>query len=217
MKVHDRFLLFVYCGLLFTAGVVFGFLFGDGFRVKVVDYIGVLSGLATIAAAITAVKALNAWHSQFKHSKKYEVALRFRDSLDRGFCDNNYVISLLNYKRAQYAPKNNNDLTGVTGLKEKKDAAHEAWIAQGFKVENAWRDLEMLMSESDQKFFECTPPKVRNYVYSVCVEIYKIADSYSTEEVGDLYFRVDKYCGEIRSMHCALDKSVGLLLRSLVN
>ena len=93
----ERWLLPTYCLLLFAAGCIFGFIFTKDGQIGLVSFLGAMSSLATVGAAITAVAALNSWKAQFQLQKKYDAVISVRAFLHEASHPLIYLSSLSNH------------------------------------------------------------------------------------------------------------------------
>jgi len=214
MNRVNIFVMVFYCCILFSAGVVFGFLFTSNGQINFVTFLSALSSLATVTAAMAAVYALRAWHAQFKHSEKYKAVLRFRESLDRG----DSAIALLRAVSQHVEEKNTRThRASLADLMAIRNAANQLWIKQSFKVEQAWNDLERLMSATEIRKFSDSPDQLENCVRDFVVHLDYVTSDGASVNILELSTGTQSFCSKIRDRNIALKESANFVLKDLMS
>lgn len=206
-------MMVVYCSLLFAAGIVFGFLFSGNGQIQFVTYLGAISSLATIAAAIAAVSALQAWHAQFKHSEKYKAVLKFKESLDRGESACALIRAVFQHVEEQNVRTYRASLSDLQGI---RSAANQAWIKQSYKVEQAWNDLERLMSAGEIRKFSYSPDQLENHVVNFITHLDNVTFDRASVDICKLSEETQVFSSKIRDGNVALMESANVALKDLM-
>lgn len=207
-------LMIFYCCLLFAAGVVFGFLFTSDGQINFVTFLGAISSLATVAAAMTAVYALRAWHAQFKHSEKYKAVLRFRESLDRGDSAVAFIRAVFQYVEEQNMRTQHASLVDLLAM---RNAASQLWIKHSFKVEQAWNDLERLMSAAEIRQFPYSPVQLEEYVRDFVEHLDYVTSDGASVNILELSNDVQSFCSKTRDRNIAFVDSANFVLKDLMS
>ena len=153
MSRTNSYVIFCYCCLLFFAGVVFGFIFTKSGAVSFITFLGVLSSLATIGAALTAVYALNSWRTQFKHAEKYRMIKELRDMTSDSDFIRRFVISVRDQlMNSLFSETLEDDPSEVM-----KDFGMELWWQHSKSLNYAWSNMCEILSDEDISRFATRP------------------------------------------------------------
>ncbi|QGF94522.1 hypothetical protein GH769_15120 [Pseudomonas sp. CFSAN084952] len=172
MSRANGYLIFCYCCLLFSAGIVFGFIFSKGGEVGFVTFLSAASSLATVGAALTAIHALHAWYPQFKHAEKYKLIKEFqlvtaKSELVRAFI---YALKdrLIEVVEADHsvAPLSHDPLP---------DDEMRAWWRHMDSMQYAWRNMIDLLSDEETKLFTTSPGIIDNMTKDLVSEVMDLA------------------------------------------
>ncbi|PMZ71768.1 hypothetical protein C1X65_22605 [Pseudomonas sp. FW305-70] len=205
--------MFLYCLLLFSAGIVFSFLFTKTGEVGFVAFLGAVASLATIGAAITAIYALNIWYPQFKHSEKFKALKKLREILDAGNSAEKYIESVY----FDCMRKNTNETNSGTKLLDARHEAKTKWRRQCLSVERCWDDLETLFSQSDLAFFSDVPKDIDSAVESHVQNIeYMTSDGASVDFI-QLHLQISDVCQNIRLRTKHVSEDSKALISKLVS
>jgi hypothetical protein len=209
----NGFLIFLYCVLLFSAGIVFSFLFTKDGEVTFVSFLSVLASIATIGAAATAIYALNIWYPQFKHAERFKVLKLLKKELDLGNSAEAYMQCVL----FECIEKNTNG--AGAGVLRYVEATHEArvkWRSQSLRIERCWDDVESLFSPKDLRIFAVRPHEidllVSNYVENL---IYVTAD-YSSIDPLQLMNENGEVCRLVRDRFAGVSSDAKSAITKLV-
>jgi hypothetical protein len=146
MSRVNGYLMFLYCGLLFSAGIVFGFLFTKTGEVSFVTFLSAASSLATIGAAVTAVYALYAWYPQFKHAEKYKLIREFQVLLAEHNAVRDYVYSCRNHL-LKFIEAEEDGLSNPINLIPPE--AMQNWQAHMSTMLQAWENMTLMLSDEE--------------------------------------------------------------------
>lgn len=214
MSKIDSLLIFIYCVLLFFAGAVFGFIFSTDAKVNFLNFLSGISSLATVAAAATAIFALRDWHAQFKHSEKYKTILKFKESLDHGKTAARYIMTVCEMAIEKNSP---------TGMVSRKDmdnmesGAFNAWVKQSLKIEQVWKDMELILSKDEIGLFIYSPIIIDEDVRSIVEDIRYVTADNSSVDAKLLTIQYKKSSIRIEENSRAIVESCDLLLRKLLS
>ncbi|NMX65509.1 hypothetical protein [Pseudomonas sp. WS 5079] len=153
MSRTNSYVIFCYCCLLFCAGVVFGFIFTKSGEVSFIAFLGALSSLATIGAALTAVYALNSWRTQFKHAEKYRMIKELRDMTSDSDFIRRFVISV----RDQLMNSLSSEALEDDPSEVMKDFGMELWWQHSKSLNYAWSNMCEILSDEDISRFATRP------------------------------------------------------------
>lgn len=209
----NGYLLFLYCGLLFSAGIVFGFIFTNSGEVGFVTFLSAASSLATIAAAVTAVYALHAWYPQFKYAEKYKLIREFQLLLFQHNAARDYIYSC-NKNFLEYIEAEDGRLPDHFAMLPQE--ASKNWQHHISAMLQAWGNMTLMLSDEEVSFLELTPNDIDRDVDEL---IGRLMDE-TFEEVG--YKRKYKVAKEsargverIVSRYRLLQDNVTYLLKSI--
>lgn len=153
MSSTNTYVIFCYCCLLFCTGIVFGFIFTKSGEVSFITFLGVLSSLATIGAALTAVYALNSWRTQFKHAEKYRMIKELRDMTADSDFIRRFVISVRDQLMSSlYCESLEDDPSEVM-----KDFGMELWWQHSKSLNYAWNNMCEILSDEEISRFVTRP------------------------------------------------------------
>lgn len=214
MNRVNIFMMVFYCFILFSAGIVFGFLFTSNGQINFVTFLSAISSLATVAAAMTAVYALRAWHAQFKHSEKYKAVLKFKESLDRGESACALIRAVFQHVEEQNVRTYRASLSDSQGI---RSAANQAWVKQSYKVEQAWNDIELLMSATEIRKFSDSPDQLENCVGDFVVHLDYVTSDGASVNILELSTETQSFCSKIRDRNIALMESANFVLKDLMS
>ena len=160
MSRTNTYVIFCYCCLLFCAGIVFGFVFTKSGEVNFIAFLGVLSSLATIGAALTAVYALNSWRTQFKHAEKYRMIKELRDMTADSDFIRRFVISVRDQlMNSLYSESLEDDPSEVM-----KDFGMELWWQHSKSLNYAWNNMCEILTDEEISWFVTRPSKLDDSV-----------------------------------------------------
>ncbi|POM09993.1 hypothetical protein CUU62_27150 [Pseudomonas sp. WP001] len=165
----DMGLMFVYCTLIFISGVVFGFIFTNGGQVSFVAFLGALSSIATVGAAIIAVIALKGWKEQFKFQKKYDAILELRTFL-HGCADSYTFLASLRDHFVDHLRAGS-----ITSLSDNYPfEAQRRWFSHINDMSRSWDMVNVLLTRDERVFFKQVPTDIRRLVGETQSEITRI-------------------------------------------
>lgn len=154
MSRVNGYLMFLYCILLFSAGIVFGFIFTNAGGVSLVTFLNAASSLATIAAAVTAVYALHAWYPQFKHTEKYKLIKAFQVLLSERSAARDYIYSYRKHL-LEFIESENDGLSNSFNLVPPEAA--KAWQTHISAMLEAWENMILMLSDEEKLLLALSP------------------------------------------------------------
>lgn len=154
MSRVNGYLMFLYCSLLFSAGIVFGFLFTKTGEVSFVTFLSAASSLATIAAAVTAVYALYAWYPQFKHAEKYKLIREFQALLFQHNAVRDYVYSCRKHF-LEYIESEDGGLSNP--FSPLPQEALKNWLDHVSALSQAWENMTLMLSDEEISLLGLAP------------------------------------------------------------
>ncbi|MBF6037760.1 hypothetical protein H8F22_02615 [Pseudomonas sp. P154a] len=155
----ERWLLLTYCLLLFASGCIFGFIFTKDGQVGLVSFLGGISSLATVGAAITAVVAMNSWKAQFQLQKKYDAVIFVRAFLHEASHPLIYLSSLSNHFSAYILSRNDRALAN-----NYPDEIQRKWFDHASEFGKAWDVMTVFLSKSELESFGYSPTAINQMV-----------------------------------------------------
>lgn len=216
MNRANSLLMFTYCALLFSAGIVFGFVFSPNGQVGFVSFLGALSSLATVGAALTAIYALRAWYPQFKHSEKFALIKAFQATVGNDSDIRQFLYECKDVFRQVIEA----DIRGEPPLKETfpKNALQQWWQHSGV-IQSAWENMNNLLSDEEQSVFSTNPRLVELKISDLLEKMMDIA--YEPNLDRNSIFQLTK-CGgfgaeEVISEFLKLNSESRLLLKKLAS
>lgn len=148
----ERWLIFLYCLLLFFAGSIFGFIFTKDSQLSFIAFLGAISSIATVGAAVTAVFALSSWKAQFQLQKKYDAVIAVRGFLHGAIHPHIYLASLSNHLAEYLRSRNDRALAD-----DFPDEDQRNWFNHVSEFGKAWDVMMVLLSNSELEQFKCSP------------------------------------------------------------
>lgn len=157
MSRINGYLMFLYCILLFSGGIVFGFIFTNSGGISFVTFLNAASSLATIAAAVTAVYALYAWYPQFKHTEKYKLIKGFQVLLSERNAARDYVYSCRNHL-LEFIESEKDGLSNPFNLVPPEAA--KAWQTHISAMIEAWENMILMLSDEEKLLLGLSPSDI---------------------------------------------------------
>lgn len=157
--MFERWLLFFYCLLLFSAGCVFGFVFTEVGQVGFVAFLGAASSLATVGAAITAVVALNSWKAQFKLQKKYDAVVAVREFIHEESHSLIYLSSLSKHFSQYLMSRDYRALA-----QDFPDEVQRKWFVHISGFGKSWDVMLALLSLDEARRFSFAPADINQII-----------------------------------------------------
>jgi hypothetical protein len=164
--------MFCYCCLLFSAGIVFGFIFTKGGEVGFVTFLSAASSLATVGAALTAIYALHAWYPQFKHAEKHKLIKEFQSVASDSDVVRNFIYSLKGTLVAEIDAERSGELHPHSPF---PDDEMRAWWRHMGSLQYAWRNMSDLLSDDEAKAFTISPGIIDNLTKDLVSEMMDMA------------------------------------------
>jgi hypothetical protein len=155
----ERWLLLTYCLLLFASGCIFGFIFTEDGQIGMASFLGAVSSLATVGAAITAVVALNSWKAQFQLQKKYDAVISVRAFLHEASHPLIYLSSLSNHFSAYIFSRNDRALAN-----NYPDEIQTKWFDHASEFGKTWDVMTVFLSKRELESFGCSPTVINQMV-----------------------------------------------------
>ena len=155
----ERWLIFLYCLLLFFFFFFFGFIFTKDSQLGFIAFLGAISSIATVGAAVTAVFALSSWKAQFQLQKKYDAVIAVRGFLHGAIHPNIYLASLSNHFAEYLRSRNDRALAD-----DFPDEVQRNWFNHVSEFGKAWDVMIVLLSKSELEQFDCSPTVLDNMV-----------------------------------------------------
>lgn len=207
--------MFFYCCLLFSAGVVFGFIFTKGGEVGFVAFLSAASSLATIGAAVTAIYALHAWHSQFKHTEKYKLIKEFQSVVSDSDVVRNFINSLKDTLVATIIAEHSGGAHPHTPM---PDDEMSAWWRHMGSLQYAWRNMSDLLSDEETKVFTISPGVIDNLTKDLVSEMMDMAyEDVDAKRMLKLTRHAARGAENIASKYEQLETGSRLLLKRLAS
>ncbi|WP_339433044.1 hypothetical protein [Pseudomonas sp. EA_65y_Pfl2_P78] len=172
MSRKNGYLIFCYCCLVFSAGIIFGFIFSKDGGFGFVAFLSAASSLATIAASLTAIYALHAWYPQFKHAEKYKLVKEFQFVASKSDLLRDFIESL----RAKLIETINAELYGeAIPSTPLPDNEMRAWWRHMDSLQYAWRNMCDILTDEETKLFSTSPGIIDNLTKDLVSELLDLA------------------------------------------
>lgn len=160
--------MFFYCCLLFSSGIVFGFIFTKSGEVDFVGFLNALASLATVGAAVTAIYALNSWRAQFKHAERYKVIKEFRDTVSDVDFVRRFVLFMRDSLLASLnGAESEDELENLPMM----DFGMEMWWKHMESLNCAWKNMSELITDDEIALFSVAPNDINNSVTDLFSEM----------------------------------------------
>lgn len=215
MSRANGYLVFCYCCLLFSAGIVFGFLFTKGGEVGFVAFLSAASSLATVGAAMTAIYALHAWYPQFKHAEKYKLIKEFQQVTAKSELVREFIYTLKDKLIEVIEAEHSGTPYPHAPL---PDEEMRAWWRHMDSMQYAWRNMNDLLSDEETKFFTTSPGIIDNLTKDLVSEVMDLAyEEKETNRRLKLARRAASGAEIIALKYRELEDSSRLLLKKLAS
>lgn len=213
MSRLNGYLIFCYCCLLFSAGIVFGFVFSKGGEVGFVTFLSAASSLATVGAALTAIYALHAWYPQFKHAEKYKLIKEFQAVVSKSDLVRDFIYSL---KGKLVEVINAEESGGADPHSPISEDEMRAWWRHMDSMQYAWKNMRDLLSDDEAEFFTISPGVIDNLTKDVVSEMMDLAyEETDSKRRLKLVRRSASGAEIIASKYHELEEASRLLLKKL--
>ncbi|WP_146097878.1 hypothetical protein [Pseudomonas sp. GZJR-8] len=216
MSRTNSLLMLLYCALLFSAGIVFGFVFSSNGQVGFVNFLNALSSLATVGAALTAIYALRAWYPQFKHSEKFALIKTFQATVGNDSDIRQFLFDCKEVFRQVIEA----DIRGKPPVKETfPNSALQQWWQHFGVIQSAWENMNNLLSAEEQSVFSTNPKQVELKISDLLEKMMDIAYEPNLDRIS--LIQLTK-CGgygaeEVVSEFLKLNSESRLLLKKLAS
>jgi len=215
MSRANGYLIFCYCCLLFSAGIVFGFVFSKGGEVGFVTFLSAASSLATVGAALTAIYALHAWYPQFKHAEKYKLIKEFQTVASKSDLVRDFIYAL----KAKLVEAIDAELSGAAHPHAPMpDDEMRAWWRHMDSMQYAWRNMSDLLNEDEAKVFTIAPGVLDNLTKDLVSEMMDLAyEETNARRRWKLTRRASTGAETIAAKYQELEANSRLLLKKLAS
>ena len=207
--------MFFYCCLLFSAGVVFGFIFTKGGEVGFVTFLSAASNLATVGAALTAIYALHAWYPQFKHTEKHKLIKEFQSLAS----DSGVVRTVIDSLKDTLVAGVLTELSGGTYPRAPMpDDEMNAWWRHMGSLQYAWKNMSDLLSDDEVEVFTTSPGIIDNLTKDLISEMIDMAyEDVGAKRMLELTRHAARGAEIIASKYEELERGSRLLLKKLAS